>query len=535
MSEGTNNKSFSGSVPLQIRLDPDGRVVAVEGEAAGRLDLDAASGPTLADLVAPPDYDSAERLLDAALRGTPQRGTLLLRGRSGPTCWDVVSVPVLADGRVAGAWWLLWPSALEDRPVVPGSSHIRAAAGELLPSFATRATRDARAQTGFLLRSLPVGILFEDMHRRIVRVNRAFCELFGIPEPDAVIGADCRQAATSVKHLFVDPEGFVSRIEELVRMRQPVLLEELELADGRVLERDYVPLDGPDGPIGHLWRYQDITERKRTERRLQEAESRYRELVEMLPAVVYRASADDAIAPLYVSPQVEPLLGYTVEEWMADPDNWKRHLHPEDAARVQEEIRHAVEQGHDQSLEYRLIARDGRVLWVRDEGRFVRDDSGRPLYVQGLILDITARKEAEAALRRAEARYRLLVEESPVVVYQVPADDIRQTAYVSPQMERLLGYAPDEWLATPRNWARHLHPEDRGWVEAAIEQALASEGRVTREYRMRLKDGRVLWVQDHEVLLFHPYESFDPVVQLVERAPTCFTASPALKPMRRPS
>ncbi len=488
---------------LRLRLDRDGRVIAIEGRDAGRLCPEEAEPRALRldHLVAPPDRDTALQLLHSALRGVPERGVLRLRARTGVELWDVASVPVLAEDQVAEAWWLLWPLDAASQRLDWPRSAVEAAANAIAPQRLPAPAPGDLERSGLLVSSLRVGVLFEDVQRRIVQVNLAFCELFGFPGPEAITGSDCRQAVEYMKGLFVDPERFVSRTEELVRMRQPVLLEELELVDGRVLEGEYIPLDGLEGPIGHLWRYQDITERRSTERGLHDAEARYRELVEMLPAVVYQASAVDGIAPLYVSPQIERLLGYSVEEWAAGPQVWERSIHPEDRERVLEEIRHAVEEGRDQSLEYRLVARDGRIVWVRDEGRFVRDAAGRPLYIQGLMLDITARKEAEFALRQAEERYRLLVEQSPVMVYQAPADGVAEMAYVSPQIERLLGYTPAEWLTTRGNWASHLHPDDAAWVRAAVEQAIATEGRFRLEYRMRRKDGRIVWVQDHGMVL----------------------------------
>jgi diguanylate cyclase (GGDEF)-like protein/PAS domain S-box-containing protein len=127
---------------------------------------------------------------------------------------------------------------------------------------------------------------------------------------------------------------------------------------------------------------------------------RYKTLVEQLPLVVYVDALDEASSNIFTSPQVESLLGYTPAEWLVASDLFVRLLHPDDRERVL--AAHArTHRTHDPlSLEYRLINREGRVVWVRDEGVIVVDDDGRPLYLQGYLLDITAEREAQAQLRQ---------------------------------------------------------------------------------------------------------------------------------------
>jgi diguanylate cyclase (GGDEF)-like protein/PAS domain S-box-containing protein len=125
---------------------------------------------------------------------------------------------------------------------------------------------------------------------------------------------------------------------------------------------------------------------------------RYRTLVEQLPLVVYIDALDALSSNLYTSPQVEPLLGYAPEEWRDDPELFVRLLHPDDRARVLDA--HAIaHDGSPLSIEYRLVARDGRVVWVHDEARTLVDATGTPVALQGYLLDITAAKAAEEQLR----------------------------------------------------------------------------------------------------------------------------------------
>jgi diguanylate cyclase (GGDEF)-like protein/PAS domain S-box-containing protein len=131
-----------------------------------------------------------------------------------------------------------------------------------------------------------------------------------------------------------------------------------------------------------------------------EAVRRYRTLVEQLPLVVYVDALDAVSSNIFTSPQLEPILGYSVEEWRTDAGLFARILHPDDRDRVLAAHAHTHETHEPLSIEYRLISRDGRVVWLRDEGVIVLDDHGQPLYLQGYLLDITREREAEQQLRQ---------------------------------------------------------------------------------------------------------------------------------------
>jgi diguanylate cyclase (GGDEF)-like protein/PAS domain S-box-containing protein len=132
----------------------------------------------------------------------------------------------------------------------------------------------------------------------------------------------------------------------------------------------------------------------------EEVERRYRTLIEQLPLVVYVDALDAVSSNIFTSPQIEPVLGFGVDEWKTDTDLFARLLHPEDRERVLAAHAHTHETREPLSIEYRLIARDGRVIWLRDEGVIVLDDHGKPLYLQGYLLDITREREAEQQLRQ---------------------------------------------------------------------------------------------------------------------------------------
>jgi PAS domain S-box-containing protein len=120
-----------------------------------------------------------------------------------------------------------------------------------------------------LIESMQAGVLLESENRSIVLINQVFCDLFGIPvDKSLLIGADCSQSAEQSKHLFKYSEAFVQRVEKILLERRPISDEVLELKDGRFFERDYVPIVLNGQYLGHLWLYEDITERKIQEKTL---------------------------------------------------------------------------------------------------------------------------------------------------------------------------------------------------------------------------------------------------------------------------
>ncbi|MCA3748003.1 MAG: EAL domain-containing protein, partial [Rubrobacter sp.] len=142
----------------------------------------------------------------------------------------------------------------------------------------------------------------------------------------------------------------------------------------------------------------DVTERKRVERELKETQEQYRRLVEQLPAVVYVDRLDEVSSNVYASPQTEEIFGYSPKEWASDPEMFPKTLHPADRESVLAAHARANARGEPLELEYRLIARDGRVVWVRDSSVVLRDEEGNPRWRQGLMMDITGQKNLEARL-----------------------------------------------------------------------------------------------------------------------------------------
>lgn len=139
----------------------------------------------------------------------------------------------------------------------------------------------------------------------------------------------------------------------------------------------------------------ELAERKKAEAQLREAELLYRTLVEETSVVIYRDAAAETSPAMFISKQIENLLGYTPEEFSKDPEFWITLLHPDDKEIALESARKTLADGAS-TAEYRMKAKDGRWVWIRDESILIKDENNAPLYLQGVFLDITERKEAEA-------------------------------------------------------------------------------------------------------------------------------------------
>jgi PAS domain S-box-containing protein len=245
----------------------------------------------------------------------------------------------------------------------------------------------------------------------------------------------------------------------------------------------------------------DITAQKEAEEQLRSAEERYRSLIETIPAATYIDTVDAVSRAVYMSPQVEQIFGYTPQQWIADPELWQRGVHPDDLPAALERIERLNVDGVPYEAEYRFRRPDGRTVWVLDQAVTIRDELGAPSFSQGVMYDITERKETEEHLRDAEERFRAIVEHVPWAVYlDVPGPSM-QTQYVGPQIELVTGIPPDEWMHGPDRWLESVHPDDRGGLMESYLVAVEAGLPWSSEYRILHRDGRTVWVHDETTFL----------------------------------
>src|SRR5215212_7666348 len=240
----------------------------------------------------------------------------------------------------------------------------------------------------------------------------------------------------------------------------------------------------------------EISDRKVVEDRLKEAEARFRTLVEHIPATTYMEAADKHAknnAFLYVGPQIEAVLGYAPEEWISDPLLFRKTLHPDDRERVLTEDARTNITGEPFQMEYRQQAKDGRVVWVRDESVLVRDHEGGKPYWLGVQFDITDRREAEEALRQSEGRYRTVVKQAAEGIFIVDLET-KLILEANAAYRNLLGYSAQDMLGLGLT-LYDVVAHDRQSIDRYVERILQNRVEFIGERRHRRKDGSLVYVE----------------------------------------
>ena len=242
-----------------------------------------------------------------------------------------------------------------------------------------------------------IGMALVGTDGRFLRTNRSLCDMLGYREVE-LLG----KTFQDITH----PDDLDADLDQVRRM----LVGEIRTYQ---MEKRYFHKEGhvvwallsvsmvhdEEGePLYFVSQIQDISERKRAEQKIRDAEQRYRTLVEQIPAVTYIDPVDDPDTSLYTSPQIEQMLGYTPQEWQNEK-LWPKRLHPDDRERIlAADKRFEAGGGEPFREEYRLLAKDDSVVWVREEAVLVRDEAGEPLYWQGVFYDLTERKALEERL-----------------------------------------------------------------------------------------------------------------------------------------
>jgi|GEM_PF-273805 len=187
----------------------------------------------------------------------------------------------------------------------------------------------------------------------------------------------------------------------------------------------------------------DITAQKNAEIALRDAEKKYRTLIEQVPAAVY-TDMDGGIVNFFSSQQIHLISGYTAEEWKNDPNLWVKIIHPEDKHKLEEEQERTIQNGDEFNVEYRLITKDGRVVWVHDMASHIMDDNNTPAHWQGILIDVTKQKIAEEQIKTGEAQYRMVIENaSDGILVTDPSGNLLEA---NQQICNLLGFTRTELL-----------------------------------------------------------------------------------------
>jgi PAS domain S-box-containing protein len=244
-----------------------------------------------------------------------------------------------------------------------------------------------------LLEEMPAGFLSVDRELRVTFVNRTAEEAWGYRREEIV--------GRPLWEIFPDaasPET-IEAITRLATTGEPVQYETFYEPT-----RKWIQVFALPSGDGFSTFFLDVTERRLAEIEREEAEARYRDMVEQVPAITYLDDAFDGRGnAIFVSPQSKEILGYSPEEWRLNRDLWHTLVHPDDHDEVAAEDARCRRAGIPFEAEYRLIARDGHVVWVHDRSAPVLDESGRPRVMHGVMLDITAHHAADELVKRKDS------------------------------------------------------------------------------------------------------------------------------------
>ena len=223
-------------------------------------------------------------------------------------------------------------------------------------------------------------------------------------------------------------------------------------------------------------------------------ERRFQRLVDHIPGIVayldlVQVDNPGVSIPLYIGPQIEQLLGYPRDAWLTDEELWLDVLHPEDAERMVAADEHARRTLSSLFAEYRMIARDGSVVWVSEKAAVVTDESSGAVYWQGVMVDITDRKRAEAALAASERQFRSIFDAAAIGVMTVGLDGTILEANAT--LERVCDYPPGALQG--RQLHDYLEPGDGSSLERFNELVAGDHDRCQLEHLFRRNDQSLMW------------------------------------------
>jgi diguanylate cyclase (GGDEF)-like protein/PAS domain S-box-containing protein len=348
---------------------------------------------------------------------------------------------------------------------------------------------DEQAQALSLLRasldSTTDGILVLDREGRIVSFNRRFVRMWRIP-PAVLHARDDSAALAHVIGQLKRPEEFLAKVREMHAQPDAESLDTLEFKDGRVLERYSTPqrLDGE--PVGRVWSFRDVTDRRRAEDFLRKAQR-------MTQAGSWMR--DFETGQVVWSDELFTVFGLQPREPAPTFDEALAMVHPDDRSRVAGMVESSRAHGDPFDLEFRIRRPDGQVRVLHARGDFERNEAGDPVRLLGTAQDITERREAEKALRESEERYRLLFERNLAGVYRTAVDG--RILDCNEAFARIFGYESRDELLAHNVSEVYFRPTDR---ESFLARLWEHKTLTNEEACLRRKDGGPVWILENVTL-----------------------------------
>ena len=346
-----------------------------------------------------------------------------------------------------------------------------------------RAEADLRTSHSLQLATLEAtadGILAVDAQGRVTSYNQRFLDLWQIPEP-LMASRDDERLLQYVRDQLVEPTAFLAKVHELYHNPAASSWDELKFRDGRIFERCSQPQRVGDEIVGRVWSFRDVTKRKRAEEKLQESRDQYERAANTVPVMLF----DAVLLPnggsqfVYVAPQpCRDLLEVNPFSLLADMHLFWRMVDPRDSERLKEEKNAALRAGTAFTSEVRLNTPAGRAKWILLTAKPAPTKPGEPVVWSGFIQDITAVKQAEAALKAECDRAEQYLKIAEVIL--VALDDQARVTLINRKGLDVLGYQEGELLG--QDWFRVCLPGDEYETALATYQKLMAGERKPDEY-----------------------------------------------------
>lgn len=360
------------------------------------------------------------------------------------------------------------------------------------------------------------GILIVDKDGLILGCNKKFQEVWGVSD-EVVSTCNDDQVLSSVLNLLVDPDEFISRVRYLYAHYEEKSFEEVELRNGKILERFSAPMVGSAGEYyGRVWYFRDISERKRAEdelqaayeqiraseealqknyqmvlvkeQALQESENRFRTLFDLAPyaCILYDQDGVHQLSNAYH----EKITGYSSDELVGKTAGDFDIVSPVDLARITDKL---MRQGYLDGEEVQIRAKDGTLKTVLSSAVFIEYLGEREIL--STMIDVTERRRIEDSLRRSNEQITGIANTIPGIVFQFYVKDSGEVglSYVSTRVDEILGISGDTSTFLEK-FIACIVPEDKERLSASIDQAVKNAVAWDFEGRFRRPDGRIIYI-----------------------------------------
>jgi PAS domain S-box-containing protein len=340
-------------------------------------------------------------------------------------------------------------------------------------------------------------IISMDLNGNINYANLAIANAMGT-DPSDILGQTI--------DLFPDDQTEISNMEVLKNT-----LNEGHWEGERVLKIKYgsemiiglrtqLIRDSKGEPSGIFAIGRDITGKKKAEEALQESEKRYRSFVENFHGIAFRG--DMNFVPIFFHGSVVEITGYTPEEFMAGNPRWAEIIHPDDLEFVMKKVSEVTSQpGIPANAEHRIIRKDGGIRWISQSAKVVFNEKKEPVFVEGVVYDVTERKKAEEELKESQIFNETLLNASSDVIYVYDIIE-RTNVYSNEGIMKVIGYSAKQIKDMGDQLIQKLmHPDDfQTYLKETVPryQTAKDDELIEHEYRMKHKNGKWHWLQSIE-------------------------------------